>query len=389
MTGEAANAGMETPPLSLYVHLPWCVRKCPYCDFNSHRAGAEPPRDRYIDALISDLRAEAVRAGDRPLVSVFLGGGTPSVFSGQQIQRLLDAARALFPVAADAEITMEINPGTSECDEVRGYVKAGVNRFSIGAQSFSDPALQALGRIHSSADIDRAVAEARAAGVNNLNLDLMHALPEQSVEGAVADLRAAISLGPEHISWYQLTLEPNTVFFAKPPAGLPDDELADDIREAGQAVLAAHGYRQYEVSAFAKDAWHCRHNLNYWTFGDYAAVGAGAHGKLTLADGVFRYAKPANPQQYMECMETGRNGEVQRIDSSDRLFEFMLNALRLNDGFTEAAFERRTGLPPGELRERLTRLSERQLVEEIKPGSWRASGLGRRFLNDLQAEFLP
>ncbi len=279
---------MRPPPLSLYVHLPWCVRKCPYCDFNSHSAGTAAPTGRYLDALISDLERERDRAAGRSIETIFLGGGTPSLFAPDEIERLLSAVHEGFALVDDVEITMEANPGTVESGAPAGYRAAGVNRLSIGAQSFDDAALQRLGRIHSGADILRTVEEVRAAGFDNFNLDLMHGLPGQSVAGAEADLRAAIDLGPPHISWYQLTLEPNTVFHARPPADLPDEELAIDIQEAGAALLTEAGYEQYEVSAWARDGRRCRHNLNYCQFGDYLSVGAGAHGKLTCATGVAR-----------------------------------------------------------------------------------------------------
>ena len=260
---------MKPPPLSLYVHLPWCVRKCPYCDFNSHTAGADAPRQRYLDALLLDLGQEAPRAAGRCLETVFLGGGTPSLFSPQEIEALLQGVRARFNVAADAEITMEANPGTVECGAPTDYRKAGVTRLSIGAQSLNNTSLQKLGRIHSGDDVIRVAREARAAGFDSFNIDLMHGLPGQGVQEALDDLRAVIELEPPHISWYQLTIEPNTVFFARPPTDLPAEDTAHEIQDEGYELLAAAGYRQYEVSAFARDDQPCRHNLNYWLFGDY------------------------------------------------------------------------------------------------------------------------
>ena len=303
---------LQIPPLSLYVHLPWCVKKCPYCDFNSHVAGEHAPRGRYIDTLLTDLERESRRCGDRELRSIFLGGGTPSLFSPVEIARLLDGIRQHFDLIDDIEITMEANPGTLECGDPRGYREAGVNRLSIGAQSFNDACLETLGRIHSAADVRRSYADARKAGIGNINLDLMHALPGQGVADALYDLQEAIDLQPEHLSWYQLTLEPNTVFYSRPPSGLPDNDLAFEIQEQGQALLEKHGYARYEVSAYAKDGRRCEHNLNYWTFGDYVAVGAGAHGKLSRAGDVWRYAKPAHPLQYMEAIEknTGDDSEI-------------------------------------------------------------------------------
>ena len=380
---------MKQPPLSLYIHLPWCVRKCPYCDFNSHKAGDAAPKERYIKALLSDLAAEAGRAGNRPVETVFLGGGTPSLFTPSEIQELLKGVRALFPLGETAEVTMEANPGTVECGSPTGYRDAGVNRLSIGAQSFDDELLSKLGRIHSSADITRAVREAQDSGFENINIDLMHGLPDQTVELALADLRSAIELEPAHISWYQLTLEPNTVFYARPPANLPDDDLACEIQDQGQALLAEQGYEQYEVSAYARNRQHCQHNLNYWLFGDYLAAGAGAHGKLTSAAGVHRYQKPANPLQYMIAQEAAATETgLMVLSRADLMLEFMLNALRLNDGFAEEVFVARTGLPISELERATAEVRQKGLLERNEEGIWRPTDLGRRFLNDLQSEFI-
>ena len=381
---------MIEPPLSLYVHLPWCVRKCPYCDFNSHTAGDDPPRLRYLDALLEDLRVERERADGRELQTIFLGGGTPSLFAPAEIAKLLRGIDASFELADDIEITMEANPGTVECGDPAGYRHAGVNRLSIGAQSFSDEQLRRLGRIHGSADIRRAAASARAAGFDNVNIDLMHGLPGQDTPAALADVRAAIELGPTHISWYELTLEPNTVFFARPPQDIPDEEAVADMQGQGRVLLSAAGYAQYEVSAYARDERRCRHNLNYWQFGDYLAVGAGAHGKITSADGVYRYRKPANPTRYMNTIEAGGPAAgPEKIGEAALLFEFMLNALRLVDGFTESLFAERTGLGDGRLGPAMASARARGLVERDSSGRWRPTDRGRRFLNDLQAEFLP
>lgn len=382
-------ADLELPPLALYVHLPWCVRKCPYCDFNSHKAGAAPPFSSYVDALLADLRSEARHAAGRPLVSLFLGGGTPSLFPAQEIERLLVAVRAEFDVVDAVEITMEANPGTIEHGALAGYAAAGVNRLSIGAQSFSAAALTRLGRIHTVADIGRTVAEARDAGFANLNIDLMYALPGQDAAAAQRDLEQAVALQPDHISWYQLTLEPNTVFFAKPPGDLPDDDHIAVIQHEGERFLANSGYEQYEISAYARGAQRCRHNLNYWTFGDYMGIGAGAHGKRTAGGEILRTVKPANPQMYIEAMLAGSQPAPTSIAPPDRVFEFMLNALRLTDGFAEDAFVARTGIPAADIRPRLESLLEKQLLEEFEAGQWRPSERGRRFLNDVQAAFLP
>lgn len=377
-------------PLSLYLHLPWCVRKCPYCDFNSHRAGDEPPLDRYVDALIADLDAETARAAGRPLVSVFIGGGTPSLFSGAQIARILDAVAARFSLAADTEITLEANPGTVERGRFAAYRAAGVNRISLGAQSFDDASLAALGRIHTAAETRAAVDEARRAGLDNLNLDVMFALPGQSVAGAVADVTAALALAPAHVSHYQLTLEPNTRFYHAPPA-LPDADAAWEMQELCHEALAAGGYRRYEVSAFARADRECRHNLNYWEFGDYLAAGAGAHGKITDAAGVVRrYAKPASPRAWMEAALAGRTAAAAAPVATGELpFEYLLNALRLIRGFSTADFEARTGLGPAALEPGLTLARRRGLIASYEAGGLRPTALGMRFLNDLQALFLP
>ena len=381
---------MKQPPLSLYVHLPWCVRKCPYCDFNSHSAGGDAPTSRYVDALLLDLEREAARAGPRAVETVFLGGGTPSLFSPEEIGRLLEGVNRHLTLASDAEISMEANPGTVECGSPAGYRAAGVTRVSIGAQSFDDVSLQRLGRIHSSDDIRRSVEDVVRAGFDNFNLDLMHCLPRQTVDMAEADIRAAVELGPAHISWYQLTLEPNTVFHARPPQGLPEDENAWAIQDAGAEMLAAAGFEQYEISAWARPGKRCRHNLNYWQFGDYLAAGAGAHGKITDSNAVLRYNKAANPQQYMKMMESGYHGASAEVPGeADLLFEFMLNALRLSNGFEESLFVERTGLGPDYLYAAASDALVDGLIGRSDAGIWRPTALGRRFLNDLQAQFLP
>ena len=382
---------MKQPPLSLYVHLPWCVRKCPYCDFNSHSAGDNPPTDRYIDALLTDLQREASRADGRPLVSVFLGGGTPSLFTPPQVGRLLDAADRLFGLPGATEVTMEANPGAVEHGAFAGYLAAGVNRISLGAQSFDPGLLRKLGRVHGSEEIDTAFSEARAAGFERINLDLMFALPGQDVAMALADLDRATRLQPDHISWYQLTLEPNTVFFSRPPADLPGEELAWEIQEAGQAHLVKAGFEQYETSAFARPNQRALHNLNYWQFGDYLAAGAGAHGKITDATGhIWRYEKPRHPLSYINAMEKdSRPVTPVPVGEEDAIFEFMLNALRLVEGFSATQFESRTGLPAGLIQDRLGVAVARGLLECPGDLAWRPTELGRRFLNDLQGLFLP
>jgi oxygen-independent coproporphyrinogen-3 oxidase len=390
MSSAVAADPAQLPPLALYIHMPWCIRKCPYCDFNSHQLRSGQPDAAYIDALIADFDREHTLFAGRPIVTVFFGGGTPSLFAPEEIARLLSALRERIAFAADAEITLEANPGTIERGRFAGYRDAGVNRVSLGAQSFSAGALQALGRIHGPEDTLRAVAELRGAGLDNFNLDLMYALPGQSVEAALADIETACALRPRHISHYQLSLEPGTVFHARPPP-LPDDDLAWAMQTECQARLAAAGYMQYEVSAYAEEGFRCRHNLNYWLFGDYVGIGAGAHGKITLTgpQRVLRTTKPKQPREYQAAVRQparmlGSRAEIARADLP---FEFMLGALRLNDGFAATDYEARTGLSVAELQTVLTAAELRALLERVDSG-WRPTEFGRRFLNDLQAGFL-
>jgi putative oxygen-independent coproporphyrinogen III oxidase len=387
-----ATAGTALPPLSMYLHLPWCVRKCPYCDFNSHTAGEQAPKRRYLDALSRDLQLEAAsgRAAERPLQSLFLGGGTPSLFDPAQIGEILASVRQHFSLPLDAEVTMEANPGTLECGNLAEYRAAGVNRLSLGAQSFNRESLHKLGRIHGPEEIENAYREAQTAGFNSVNLDLMFALPGQDMAMAMIDLGRAIELAPAHISWYQLTLEPNTVFFSKPPAHLPDDDLAWDIQESGQQLLHRAGYERYEISAYARPGYRCRHNLNYWSFGDYLAIGAGAHGKYTAPDGcIYRYTKPAHPLSYIENAESGRlEGSCSPVSGPDIGFEYMLNVLRLPQGFSESEFRSRTGQPFDAVVAGVETACRRNLMEQAGSGQWRPTAMGLRFLNDLQAGFL-
>jgi len=377
------------PPLALYVHLPWCVRKCPYCDFNSHAAG-EIPEAAYVDALLRDLEQELPAVWGRPVTSVFLGGGTPSLFSGEAIDRLLSGIRARLPLSPEAEITLEANPGTVEAGRFADYRAAGVNRLSLGVQSLDDERLRAIGRIHDAAQARAAVEAARKAGFDNLNLDLMFGLPGQDRVAGLADLQAAIALAPEHLSWYQLTLEPHTPFAAAPPP-LPDEDEVASLWEAGRARLAAAGYGQYEVSAYARPGRRCRHNLNYWTFGDYLGIGAGAHGKLTDAPRgrIRRYHKQRSPARYLETANgPGRLRGERILDAGDAVLEFMMNALRLNAGFTPALFTARTGLPWSAVAGRLDELQAEGWLETVD-GAWRASERGARHLDALLARFLP
>jgi len=387
------------PPLSLYVHMPWCVKKCPYCDFNSHGLrSAPPPYAEYVELLLADLDTDLADFGaavrdheiiSRPLISIFFGGGTPSLFAPELVARFLDGARARLPFAADCEITLETNPGTVEHGRFDGYLAAGVNRLSFGIQSFDDDKLRRLGRIHSAAEAEAAVKSAQDAGYANLNLDLMYALPEQTLDGALADVERAIALAPTHLSHYQLTLEPNTAFAANPPP-LPDDDHAWAMQEACEARLAQAGYGQYEISAYAQPARRCTHNLNYWQFGDYLGIGAGAHGKLSdaTAGSVRRRWKTRHPRAYMEAAAGPARIGGDNVVAADELpFEYMLNALRLVDGVPLADFAERTGLPPDRIAAPLAEAHRRGWLAD-DPKRLRTTALGQRFLNDVIASFL-
>ncbi|MGE3772026.1 MAG: radical SAM family heme chaperone HemW [Gammaproteobacteria bacterium] len=373
-------------PLALYVHLPWCVRKCPYCDFNSYtRDGAIPERE-YVEALLADLDRDAHYAAGRALASIFIGGGTPSLFSGDAIARLLDGVRARLDFAADAEITLEANPGAVDAQHFAAYRRAGVNRLSIGVQSFRPAQLAALGRIHDVADIERAIATARDAGFDNFNLDLMHGLPGDTPDDALRDLERALAFAPPHLSWYQLTLEPGTAFGRKPPPLPPHDRIAEEF-ERGCALLASHGLQRYEISAFASSGRAARHNLNYWQFGDYLGIGAGAHGKLTTAAGILRTEKRRQPAAYMKAVNAGQPaGRASAVAARDLPSEFMLNALRLRAGFDRAWLAERAGLGGD---------ADDALAEAVTRGWLSDDGarvvpteLGYRFVDDLQLLFI-
>lgn len=381
----------QLPPLSLYVHLPWCVRKCPYCDFNSHKAGDAPPRDRYLQALQADLKIEGERAAGRKISTVFIGGGTPSLFSGDEIAAIIECIDSRLSLDPDAEISMEANPGAVERGNLAAYRAAGVNRLSLGAQSFDATTLQRLGRIHGPPEIEAAYASARKAGFDNINIDIMFGLPGQNTVMGLSDVEKAIALQPEHISYYQLTLEPNTVFHRFPPEDMPDEEVCWEMQQAGHDALQAAAYRQYEVSAFARSGRECRHNLNYWEFGDYLATGAGAHGKFTDDRGaIWRYQKPAHPLTYIEQGERGAfESGLRQISPADATFEFMLNILRLRRGFTEDDFCARTGQCFSVVVNDARRAQTDGLLQPDEQGQWRPTELGMRFLNDLQARFLP
>jgi putative oxygen-independent coproporphyrinogen III oxidase len=375
--------------------MPWCVRKCPYCDFNSHVAPESIPQQQYIDALIEDLAIDAAAAQGRALTSVFFGGGTPSLFAPDQVGRFLEAARAQVAFAPDAEITLEANPGTIEHGRFSGYRDAGINRVSLGAQTFDAAHLQTLGRIHGSGDIARAVEEVARAGLDNFNLDLMYGLPAQTQQQALADLDAALALGPAHISHYQLTLEPGTVFYHRPPP-LPDSDATWQMQLDCQERLAARGYEHYEVSAYARAGRRSRHNLNYWQFGDYIGVGAGAHGKLTwLANAqrtrsaIVRSARIKQPREFLRRAAAERISDRVPVETEELPFEYMLNVLRLTDDFAEADYEARTGLAFATVAEAVAEAERKGLLRRAGAARWRVTELGQRFLNDLQALFLP
>ena len=407
LESPVANATLALsalPPLSLYVHIPWCVRKCPYCDFNSHElkpphprplpltaerelAGIEPELERkYLSALIADLDTALPQVWGRPVYTVFFGGGTPSLLSARGLDDLLSAIRARLPLAPDAEITLEANPGTFEARKFAEFRALGINRLSIGIQSFNPGHLKALGRIHDAAQARAAIEIARSS-FDNFNLDLMYALPGQTVAQAVADIDAAIGFSPVHVSAYHLTIEPNTLFHRHPPA-VPDDEVSADMQQAIEIRLADAGYRHYETSAFAQSGREARHNLNYWTFGDYLGIGAGAHGKLSFADRILRQVRYKQPREYMEKAEAGvAVQQEQAVKVEDLPFEFMMNALRLVNGFDLSLFAARTGLPLHARRKELQEAESRGLIERdhlrLQP-----TLKGQRFLNDLLQIFL-
>ncbi len=379
------------PPLSLYVHLPWCLKKCPYCDFNSHERAAAVPEAAYLDALMRDLEAALPFIWGRRVHSIFIGGGTPSLFSPAAIDRLLADVRARLPLEPDCEITLEANPGTFERDRFRAFRAAGVTRLSVGVQSFDDSRLHALGRVHDAAQAVAAVEEARAA-FDTFNLDLMYALPGQTLGCFAADLDQALALAPPHLSIYQLTLEPNTFFAKHPPAGLPDDDAAADMLDLITARTAAAGLERYEVSAFARPGHRCAHNLNYWQFGDYLGIGAGAHSKLSFAHRVRRQVRIRDPQRYMvEALAGNALAQDDEVARAQLPFEFMLNATRLRDGFALTQFSERTGLPLSALQAGLDEGQRQGLIEMQGQGAGqhvRPTPRGFDFLNDLQALFL-
>ncbi len=376
---------LQTPPLALYIHIPWCVRKCPYCDFNSHES-RHIPEPEYIAALLEDLRQDQALAGGRPIATVFFGGGTPSLFAPESYAHLLQAIHQIIPIAPDAEITLEANPGTFEADKFAGFRRAGINRLSIGVQSFNPEHLSALGRIHDREQAIRAIATARDQGFERLNVDLMHGLPHQTQEQALADLEQALALQPSHLSWYQLTIEPNTRFFSQPPL-LPEEDTLADIEDAGHALLADAGLQQYETSAYSQPGQQCRHNLNYWRFGDYLALGAGAHGKITdpQQGRILRYRKTRLPRDYLDPDKafTAARDPVAREDLP---FEFFMNALRLLEPIPKALFSERTGLDTKRVATAVAEAVADGLLLETAD-HWQTTPLGQRFLNDLLNRF--
>ncbi|MDI9246530.1 radical SAM family heme chaperone HemW [Marinobacter sp. CHS3-4] len=375
---------MNLPPLSLYLHMPWCVKKCPYCDFNSHALNGDIPEQSYLNAIVEDLKHDLSLAEGRPIQTVFIGGGTPSLMSPEFYHQLFDSLRAYLTLADDAEITLEANPGTVEQSRFTGFRQAGINRLSLGIQSFQPSQLSALGRIHDDKAAHRAIEAARNAGFDNFNLDLMHGLPDQTPADAVADLEAAIAWNPPHISWYQLTLEPNTEFYSRPP-NLPDDDRLWDIYCQGADTLRKHGFGDYEVSAWSRPGKASRHNLNYWTFGDYLALGAGAHGKVTLASGeIRRFWKTRQPDAYLNRIAS-RTAGSQVIEEDELPLEFMMNALRLTEGVPEGLFTERTGLPLDTVAVKLESLRQEQLLERH---GLKTTELGQRYLNTLLERFL-
>ncbi|MEL4292980.1 radical SAM family heme chaperone HemW [Shewanella xiamenensis] len=379
------SSQLTLPPLSLYIHIPWCVQKCPYCDFNSHGQNGELPQQAYVDALLADLHQDLHLVQGRKLHTIFIGGGTPSLFDASQIKRILDGANALIPFSDGIEITMEANPGTLEHDDFSAYRAAGVTRLSIGVQSFSKDKLNLLGRIHDQNEAQTAAQKASQAGYLSFNLDLMHGLPNQSFTEAMADIDTAAALNPPHLSWYQLTIEPNTLFYSKPPQ-LPDDEDLWQIYEQGQQKLAALGYEQYEISAYAKPGYQCRHNLNYWQFGDYLGIGCGAHGKVTLPEEnrIIRTVKIKHPKGYLAA--SNYTFEQTEVAQEDRALEYLMNRLRLMTPIPKQEFEDRTGLHRDTLKDGMEKAKQRGLLTESAE-HWQLTSKGHMFVNDLLTQF--
>lgn len=377
---------LELPPLSLYVHIPWCEKKCPYCDFNSHQGGEKIPEQDYLEALLKDLKNDLHWVKNRKLHSIFFGGGTPSLFSAQSIEKIISAAEKHIGFEADIEITLEANPGSAEQQKFADFYAAGVNRLSIGVQSFNDQHLKSLGRIHDAEDAKKAIDMAQKSGFERFNIDLMHGLPEQTRAEAMADLEIALHTGASHISWYQLTIEPNTHFFSKPPILPVEDQLAN-IQDLGMQQLSRAGFSQYEVSAFAKAGEACNHNVNYWQFGDYLGIGAGAHGKLTLPENteIIRTSKTRQPEHFMRREETAIASQ-KPIHRDQLSLEFMMNALRLTQGVNKALFSQRTGLDMSVIEPIICQLQQDGLLDP-QPKNFRTTALGMRFLDTILQRF--
>ena len=387
---DAADSLLKPPPLSLYVHMPWCVRKCPYCDFNSHTAPESLPAEQYIQALIADLEQDLPMVWGRPVGSIYFGGGTPSLFSADQIAVFLSAVRARLDLRPDVEITLEANPGTIEHDSFSAYAQAGINRVSLGVQSFDDGLLKRIGRIHGQHEIEQSLQSLKRAGISNFNIDLMYSLPGQSSAMSKQDVELAIAANPAHISFYQLTIEPNTAFAVQPPQ-LPVEDMAWDMQQTGLELLEAAGFLQYEISAFAKSDKQSRHNMNYWRYGDFLGVGAGAHGKITMAaeNRVLRFAKHKQPKRYLNGLESGDwRAETRALTGKDLVFEFFLNQLRLKNGVYVSDFSARTGLEWQVVESRLQTAIDKDLLE-VDQNRIRPTRLGWKFVNDIQQLFLP
>lgn len=387
LAGQPTLSGLShPPPLALYIHIPWCVRKCPYCDFNSHEAKQEIPEDAYVEALIADLEQATPLVWGRKIRSIFFGGGTPSLFSDRAIDTILSHVRMLTPLEYDAEVTLEANPGTVDVSHFTGYRQAGVNRISMGIQSFNNTHLKALGRIHDQQQALNAIEIAMRL-FSRVNLDIMYGLPHQTLDQALQDVNQACAISPSHLSCYHLTLEPNTPFYHQPPA-IPDDDSAANMQEAIEQTLASHGYQHYETSAFSKPGEACRHNLNYWTFGDYLGIGAGAHSKLSFHDKIIRQSRHKHPKRYLESLQHGQWVDDERIITRDELgFEFMMNALRLTDGVEARLFELRTGLPLRVIQAPLEEAERKGLLTQSE-GVITPTLQGQRFLNELLQLFL-
>ena len=379
---------MRNPPLSLYIHIPWCVQKCPYCDFNSHGLKSDLPEKEYVAHLLDDLAIDAKRVSNRQVETIFIGGGTPSLFSADAMAAILEGVKARINLAPNAEITMEANPGTVEAGKFAGFYQAGVNRISVGIQSFQPHHLKVLGRIHNELQAENAVKQAHSAGLPTFNLDLMHGLPEQSVENAMGDLQQGIALNPYHLSWYQLTIEPNTPFYSRPPA-LPDDDILWEIQQRGHEILEAAGYHQYEISGYAKHGHQCQHNLNYWRFGDYLGIGCGAHGKITdtKKGTIHRTVKVKHPRGYMEISRPYLDTQTQ-VAEDDLPFEFFMNRFRLVEPCPIDDFSSFTGLTlPKDVDTALADAQQQGLLR-LSPSHWQVTDKGRRYLNSLLSCFV-